>query len=120
MIIKYSVVAFTIVISFILGKLFEKRRISKILNTGTGKYGVIKMSYYSSSILYLEIEELESAGELTKVKIIGKSSTYGSNTTINDIMKSSKFNEWVHTSDIVWYNDAAQKMRDKKLNDILN
>ena len=85
----------------------------------TGKFGVYqyKMSYENAKI---DVEEIVSAGPQTKVRII---KVYN-----NDSSKCSEFLQkmnainhiaWIPTSDITWYDNTSQVMRDKKIKDII-
>lgn len=107
------------VISFIIGTIHVKRKYRKILSKGTGRYGIIECtSGYSS--FFIEIEEIETAGEWTKVRLIDVcESRSSSEATTSDLLKKCGFNEWTQTRRITWFDNNSQKVRDKKLNEIL-
>ena len=96
------------------------RLIKKNLLMGTGRFGIINRSY-SYHDFVLEIKEIEEAGDLTKVRIIdiikpsGISDTY----TSSYILEKLTFNNWVKTKDIIWYKNNSQKIRENKINEIL-
>ena len=98
----------------------QRSRVKEILNQGTGRYGVIKKYSYSSVDHIIEVEELESAGELIKVRVVrvcpNASSTKRST---EKILENDSFNEWVDEKSIIWYNDNTQRIRDEKLEKIL-
>lgn len=102
-----------------IGKKQLRNQIKKDLSKGTGRFGLLTYSK-SYDAFYIEVEEISSAGSLTKVKLIeifaSKNSTYSN----DELLKSAKFNEWVSTTDITWFNDNSQKMREEKLNSLLD
>ncbi len=90
---------------------------------GTSKFGMITaINTYGAIIGTIEIEELQSAGDRTKVKVI---KVYVNNDKKKeDVMASiacdtSSTESWIYTNTIKWYNNANQYMRDKRLDDIL-
>lgn len=123
MILIISIVIFLFLISIFIsikvGKNIESKKIKSSLNKGTGRFGIIYNSNYPRS--YIELEEIESAGEFTKVRLIDIKLDYGKNGNgyKSKILKDKNFNEWVRTIDIMWYNSNSQKIRDEKLKSIL-
>lgn len=104
---------------WIIGSIRQKRKAKKILTQGTGRFGIIDYSYGDCKFT-LEIEELEEAGSLTKVRLIRTIKSKGSSSySIDDLLGYVKFKEWTTTSNITWYNNNSQKMRDNKINQIL-
>ena len=86
---------------------------------GTGRYGIIEYSSGYNSF-FIEIEEIETAGEWTKVRLIDVyESRSSSESTTSDLLKKCGFNEWTQTKRITWFDNNSQKVRDKKLNEIL-
>ncbi len=109
------------VTGFILGKKFTKKSILLSLSKGTGKMGVIRYKHsYKSIFAYIEVEELETAGKLTKViihdVIIDRASAAISK---EKVLAEWGGNDWVNTIDVIWYNNNSQKIRDIKINEIL-
>ena len=94
-----------------------KQKIELELNKGTGRFGVIEVKGNYSRILgYVEIEEISSAGSLTKIKIIKITSSDPSNIG----MLESRYQDWVETSQITWYSNDSQVIRNNKLKSLLN
>lgn len=102
-----------------------KKKLTKSLwdERGTGKFGMITASNpYGAIVGTIEIEELQSASNRTKVKVIKVYVNNGKKK--EDVMASISCNisdteSWVYTNTISWYNNANQYMRDKRLDDIL-
>lgn len=93
-------------------------KFKRLIKKGTGRYGIIKfVNGYGGTRYIIEIEEIEVAGDLTKVNVIGVSTNYGDKDSQEKIL--SKFNEWVDTRKIVWYDNNSQRIRDEKLEQIL-
>lgn len=109
----------TNIISFFIGRVLLKFKFKKILSEGTGKYGIIMRKSYSYIEHVVEVEEVESAGDLTKVKLIRVCSCSDSKLSKLAVLKLLSFNQWVETNKIVWFNDNAQKDRDRKIEKIL-
>ena len=112
-------------IGYYVGIRTSKSRFKKGLEQGTGNMGIVKKTLsdgWSSKCVYIEVEELESAGSLIKVKVIGH--TYDSNIAkkyhnIETVLSDIAFNEWVDSADIIWHNDNSQKRREEKLEKLL-
>jgi len=95
---------------FYLGKYLGKKSVYKVLSEGTGEFGLVKFNYGYNECYY-EVEKIESADNLTKVKLVRIS--HPSSIKLGDT--NHKFNEWVETSQIKWFSDNSKKMRDLKL-----
>lgn len=107
-------------IGYIISKKITTKKIYKKLNSGTGKMGLIRIhNSFSSARGNIEIEELQVAGEMTKILIHNILPDRDSKTKGEDLLKSWGCNDWVKTSIIVWYDDNAQRIRDNKLKEIL-
>ena len=65
----------------------------------------------------IEIEELQVAGGLTKVRVETIIKEKGEYKSDDELLKG--FGEWVDTSDIIWYDDNSQKIRKNKLEKLL-
>lgn len=106
------------IISFLFGTIYMKIKYRKIRSKGTGRFGIIRYSSYRN--FFIEFEELEVAGEWTKIRVIdiyqNRSSTESSTT---ELLKNVGFNEWVNTSSIIWFDNNSQQARERKLNEIL-
>ena len=91
-----------------------------MIESGKGKYGIIVYSsaYYGIAHV-IEIEELESAGDLTKVKVIKVCSNANIKDSAESVLKDKSFNQWVKTNSITWFNDNSQRLRDEKIKEIL-
>lgn len=120
MILNISVIVLSVLISFFFGWFLHERKLRKILNIGTGKLGIIpKFSTYGDVKYVIEIEEIETAGELTKVRVIQVCSTKGDRDSAYKILAERQFNEWVLTKSIIWYDNNSQRIREEKLKQIL-
>jgi hypothetical protein len=106
-------------ISYFLGRKSYKKYIYNFLKLGKGKFGIIIYTAYSSIEHVVEIEELETAGDLTKVRVIRVCSPSGYKESGDRVLSRKNFNEWIPTKSIVWYSDNSQRMRDDKIKQIL-
>lgn len=88
------------------------------MNKGTGRFGIIEYRP-NYTTFYLEVEEIESAGDLTKIRIIDCKIPKGSSESKSNLLNDAHVNEWVKTVGITWYNSNSQKIRDEKLKSIL-
>lgn len=116
------VLVITLISGFMVGKKITMRKIYNNLSKGTGRMGIIRVSDSWSNIRgVIEVEEMETAGENTKV-IIHKAiaDRDSSSKSESEILKKWGGNDWVKTSSITWYNSNSQKIRDAKLKSILN
>ena len=107
------------IISFLFGTIYMKTKYRKIRSKGTGRFGIIR---YNSSYrhFFIELEELEVAGEWTKIRIIDIfQNRSSSESTTTELLKNVGFNEWVRTSEIIWFDNNSQQARERKLNEIL-
>lgn len=102
-----------------IGHRMHKIKSSKILKRGTGRFGIIKYSHYSTEFI-IEIEEIEKAGNMTKVKMVDISIPCGSSYGSTELLSSCSFKEWIKTDHIIWYDDNSQRIRDNKISEILN
>jgi len=109
----------TLPIGFFIGKSYFYKQFKDALSKGKGKYGIITYYSYNSIDYVVEFEELESTGDLTKVRIIRVCSCYGNKLSDEQILKSKSFNEWVETEKITWFNDNSQRLRDEKIKELL-
>ena len=101
-----------------------RTEVNAVLSKGSGKFGVIvKSDGYSGTKIHhvIEVEEMESAGDMTKTRVVKVCSKHDSSYKDDPekVLASDGFNEWVKTSEIVWYNDNNQRLRDEKLENIL-
>jgi hypothetical protein len=106
-------------IGFIVGKKITKKKIYKDLNKGTGRMGIIRVAN-SPAYGFIEIEEVDAAGEYTKVIIHNIFIDKDSSVSNERFIKTWGGNDWVRTNTIVWYDNNSQKIRDTKLKSILN
>lgn len=105
----------------LIGYLKYRRFIINKLCKGTGKMGIIHFKSFSASLDFkMEIEEIESAGDFVKVKVIDVKINTGSIYDRQHLLKSVNFNEWVYKSLIIWYDDNSQRIREEKINSIFN
>lgn len=109
------------VISYFIGKRITKRKIKRILGEGTGRMGIVKYrSDYMDTYAFIEVEELEVAGTRTKVRIHDVVPYRNSKVkSRNEVLNNWGQSDWILTNDIVWYENNTQKVRDKKLEKIL-
>ena len=112
-VISVILIAFSIYIGVLIGTKLEKSRYSKILNEGTGKYGIIEYTYMNYNFV-AEVEELEKAGDRTKIRIV---EVTGNSTYIKSA--TGRLSKWVDSSNIKYFDNNSQKIRDKKLEEIL-
>jgi len=70
----------------------------------------------SNSYGFFEVEEIESAGNMVKVKLHNVSTSDKDN--ISKI--KDKFKEWVDSKSVIWYDSNSQKIRNNKLSNILD
>ncbi len=96
-----------------------KKYITQFFSEGKGKFGIIVYYSYSSVDHVVEVEELESAGDLTKVRVVRVCNTIGDNDSPKKVLQAKSFNEWTPTKNITWYDDNSQRMRDEKLKQLL-
>lgn len=106
-------------ISYLLGRKSYKNYITNFFKTGKGKFGIIVYTAYSSIDHVIEVEEIEKAGDLTKVRVVRVCSCAGSKESGDKVLSRKSFNEWVKTKEITWYDDNSQRMRDEKIKQIL-
>jgi len=107
-------------ISYLLGKKSYKNYITNFFKTGKGKFGIVVFTSYSEIDHVVEVEEIESADDLTKVRVIRVCSCAGSKESGDKVLSSKNFNDWIKTSRITWYDDNSQRMRDDKIKQILD
>lgn len=110
-----------IIISFFIGKRITKKSFNKVLSRGTGKMGIIRFEVFPGIKGYIEIEELDSVNNsLTKIIIHDVLLDRDSKeTSKKDALKKWGGNDWVRTSEIKWYDNNSQKIRDNKINELL-
>jgi hypothetical protein len=102
-----------------IGKKIKDDEFKEHINQGKGKYGILIYYSYSSVSNVIEVEELESAGDLTKVRVINVCSNAGNKNSDEQILESKSFNEWVDTKKITWFSDNSQRLRDEKIKELL-
>lgn len=109
-------------ITFTIGKKVSKKKIYEGLNKGTGRMGIIRFhDSWSDAHGIIEVEEVDTAGDRTKVFIHKVIPDRNSKVTSeSSLLKSWGGNDWVISSQITWYDSNSQKIRDAKLKSILN
>jgi len=125
----YALIPITLIIGYIIGYLITKRKYKTEINDiysklrkGTSKMGIIQFhNSFTGDRGIIEIEELEVAGEMTKI-LIHDVIHDRSSVTIKkeEILRKWGGNDWVKTHTIIWYNDNTQRIRDIKLKEILD
>jgi len=124
----YALIPITLIIGYLIGYLITNRKskieIKKVydrLRKGTGKMGIIQFhNSFSGDRGIIEIEELEVAGEMTKILIHDVIPDRNSSITKKEeLLNKWGGNDWVKTHTIIWYNDNTQRIRDIKLKEIL-
>ena len=125
----YALIPITLIIGYIIGYLITKRKYKTEINDiysklrkGTSKMGIIQFhNPFTGDRGIIEIEELEVAGEMTKI-LIHDVIPDRSSVTIKkeEILEKWGGNDWVKTHTIIWYNDNTQRIRDIKLKEILD
>jgi hypothetical protein len=107
-----------IILGYFIGWFTKKYYLNRILSKGTGRLGVIEYNYLDHRFI-IEVEELEEAGDLTKVRVIKIIRSNDERYSSSILLKYVKFKEWILTSKIIWYNNNSQKIRDNKIKEIL-
>lgn len=120
LIVSFFVLICLLPISYLLGRKSYKNYITNFLKTGKGRFGIVVFTYSSEITHVVEIEEIESAGNLTKVRVIRVCSCADCKESDNKVLSNKSFNEWIKTSRITWYDDNSQRMRDEKIKQILD
>lgn len=110
---------FSLIVGYFIGYFKQKSKVKKILTQGTGRYGIIECNWLDHKFT-VEVEELEEAGQFTKLRFIKLYKTTNESYREADLLDKIKFKEWMPTSQIIWYNSNSQKIRDNKINQILN
>jgi hypothetical protein len=101
------------------GKKVGSKEITDKLRKGTGKMGIISvLNEYSNHIGYIEIEELEVAGNITKVIIHDVTPNRTSKLNREEFLTKWGGNDWVRTEIIRWYDNNTQRLRDSKIEEI--
>jgi hypothetical protein len=101
-------------------------KFSKYLRRGlyTNSYSTSQNGYKTGDVtVQFEVGELEKTSGMSKVEVINLSTSndaYNKEGSDRDRMKSMVDNLWLDSSQIEWIEDPIQKMRDEKLNEILN
>ena len=119
MLITVCILICLLPISYLLGRTSYKRYIDNFFKTGKGKFGIVIYTSYSSIDHVVEVEEIESAGDLTKVRVVRVCSCAGHKESGEKVLSRKSFSEWLPTKNITWYDDNSQRMRDEKLKQIL-
>jgi hypothetical protein len=103
-----------------------KTKRSKYLRRGlyTNSYSISQNGHKTGEVtVQFEVGELEKSPGMSKVEVINlstSSTVYNKEGDDRDRMKSMVDNLWLDSSKIEWIEDPIQKMRDEKLNEILN
>jgi hypothetical protein len=103
-----------------------KTKRSKYLRRGlyTNSYSISQNGSKTGEVtVQFEVGELEKTPGMSKVEVINlstSSTVYNKEGDDRDRMKSMVDNLWLDSSQIEWIEDPIQKMRDEKLNEILN
>ncbi len=111
---------------FLIWSIMTKSKIQLVKSLweerGTGRFGLIMVNSGYTTKGYIEVEELQQAGNHIKVRIIKvyPSSTYTESDCLSQINAKGKGESWVESKVIEWQNNASQYMRDKRLGDILD
>jgi hypothetical protein len=103
-----------------------KTKRSKYLRRGlyTNSYSISQNGSKTGEVtVQFEVGELEKTPGMSKVEVINLSTSnaaYNKEGADRDRMKSMVDNLWLDSSQIEWIEDPIQKMREEKLNEILN
>jgi hypothetical protein len=103
-----------------------KTKRSKYLRRGlyTNSYTTSQNGHKTGEVtVQFEVGELEKTSGMSKVEVINlstSSAAYNKEGVDRDNMKSMVHNLWLDSSQIEWIEDPIQKMREEKLNEILN
>jgi len=103
-----------------------KTKRSKYLRRGlyTNSYTTSQNGHKTGEVtVQFEVGELEKTPGMSKVEVINlstSSAAYNKEGVDRDNMKSMVHNLWLDSSQIEWIEDPIQKMREEKLNEILN
>ncbi len=108
----------SLIVGYFIGYFRQKSKVKKILTQGTGRCGIIECNWLDHKFT-VEVEELEEAGQFTKLRFIKLYKTTNESYREADLLDKIKFKEWMPTSQIIWYNSNSQKLRDNKISQIL-
>ena len=103
-----------------------KTKKSKYLRRGlyTNSYTTSQNGHKTGEVtVQFEVGELEKTPGMSKVEVVNLSTSsdvYNKEGDDRDKMKSMVHNLWLDSSQIEWIEDPIQKMREEKLNEILN
>ncbi len=120
-IILLTLLPILFIFGYKMGKKRYKTFISETLNEGTGRMGIIRYDNdYQSMYAVFEVEELDTAGDRTKIKLHKVIPDRRSEQDQSKILRYWGHNDWVPTSRIIWYDSNSQKLRDSKIKKILD
>lgn len=108
----------SLIVGYLIGYFRQKSKVKKVFGQGTGRFGIIECNWLDHKFT-VEVEELEEAGQFTKVRLVELHRTTRESYTTSDLLDKIKFKEWMPTSQIIWFNNNSQKIRDNKINQIL-
>jgi hypothetical protein len=108
----------SLIVGYFIGYFRQKSKVKKVLTQGTGRFGILEYNWLDHKFT-LEIEEIEEAGSLTKVRLVKVYKTTRESYSTEDLLDKIKFKEWIPTNQITWFNNNSQKIRDNKINQIL-
>jgi len=94
-----------------------KLKIKNKTNKTNGKCGVIQGTKCGNPY-FVEIEEIIRADKLSKVRMLEL--CMENELWQSDVYDEYKGDTWINTSRITWYDDNAQKRRDRTLRKLLN
>jgi hypothetical protein len=103
-----------------------KTKEPKYLRRGlyTNSYSISQNGYKTGEVnVQFEVGELEKTLGMSKVEVISlstSSAVYNKEGDDRDRIKSMVNNLWLDSSQIEWIEDPIQKMREEKINEILN
>ena len=104
----------------------SKTKGSKYLRRGlyTNSYTISQNGSKTGEVtVQFEVGELEKTSTKSKIEVINlstSSAAYNKEGDDRDKMKSMVNNLWIDSKEVEWIEDPVQKMREEKLNEILN
>ena len=97
-----------LIIGYPIGLWFSKKKTTDLLSSGTGRFGIV--SLHNKKLwkdLHVEVEEVEVAGNFTKVILRSKIE--------NGCSKDMEKHNWIQTDKITWFDSNSMKIRNDKL-----
>ena len=132
-----SVTILSLYIGFRFGSSRTKKKLKEqvsfynsfVGDSGTGRYGIVRVSDGYVGLATIEIREISSASRLNhkgnqenwvKFQILKVYPDYGCNKTMSQILEKYGYSEWCPEREVIWFGDNDSRIRDEKLKNLLN